>query len=105
MSAVRVSPSSQGPAHDGKVIGKDSVVYTYSQVSNIIDVSVYVRSDVCSCVWQNTRIPSYLIAIAAGNVRYKAFTVPEGKTWSSGLWAEPELIQAAYWEFSRDTTK
>ena len=52
---------------------------------------------------QPVGIPSYLIAIAAGNVRYKAFKTPEGKTWTSGIWAEPELIDAAYWEFSEDT--
>ena len=31
MSAVRVSPPSNGPPHDGKVIGKDLVTYTYNQ--------------------------------------------------------------------------
>lgn len=32
MSAVRVSPPADGPAHDGKVIGKDVVTYEYKQV-------------------------------------------------------------------------
>jgi leukotriene-A4 hydrolase len=50
-------------------------------------------------------IPSYLIAIAAGNVVYRAFDKPAGKNWTSGIWAEPELIDAAYWEFSEDTTR
>ena len=50
-------------------------------------------------------IPSYLIAIAAGNVIYKPFAVPEGKTWTSGVWAEPELMDVAYWEFKEDTTR
>lgn len=27
----------------------------------------------------------------------------EGKTWKTGVWAEPELIDAAYYEFSEDT--
>ena len=33
MSAIRVSPPSDGPAHDGKEIGKDVVTYTYNQVA------------------------------------------------------------------------
>lgn len=33
LSAVRVSPPSDGPAHGGKVIGTDVVVYEYDQVS------------------------------------------------------------------------
>jgi hypothetical protein len=32
LSALRISPPSGGPAHDGKVIGKDLVAYTYDQV-------------------------------------------------------------------------
>jgi leukotriene-A4 hydrolase len=48
-------------------------------------------------------IPSYLIAIAAGNVRYREFPRLDGRNWTSGVWAEPELIDAAYWEFSEDT--
>ncbi|PAV21678.1 leukotriene-A4 hydrolase [Pyrrhoderma noxium] len=84
MSAVRVSPPSNGPPHDGKVIGKDLVTYTYNQP---------------------TSIPSYLIAIASGNVRYKPFAKEEGRNWTSGIWAEPELIDAAYWEFSEDTNR
>ncbi|KAJ7616749.1 peptidase family M1-domain-containing protein [Mycena rosella] len=63
LSAIRVSPPSDGPAHDGKVIGKDIVKYTYDQP---------------------VPIPSYLLAIACGN---------------------PELIDAAYWEFSEDTAR
>ncbi|KAI0089923.1 peptidase family M1-domain-containing protein [Irpex rosettiformis] len=82
MSAIRTSPPADGPPHDGKVIGKDTVTYTYNQP---------------------VPIPSYLIAIAAGNVVYKPFPTVKGKTWKSGIWAEPELIDAAYWEFSEDT--
>lgn len=82
MSAIRVSPPSTGPAHDGKEIGKEKVSYEYNQP---------------------TSIPSYLIAIAVGNVRYKPFPPVKGKEWSCGIWAEPELIDAAYWEFSEDT--
>ncbi|RPD59483.1 zincin, partial [Lentinus tigrinus ALCF2SS1-6] len=48
-------------------------------------------------------IPPYLIAIAIGNFRYRALPKVEGKEWSTGIWAEPELIDAAYWEFSEDT--
>ena len=50
-------------------------------------------------------IPSYLIALAAGNVVYKSFEVPPGKTWTSGVWAEPELIDSAFWEFKEDTAR
>ena len=32
LSAIRVSPPSNGPAHDGKEIGKDVVTYEYKQV-------------------------------------------------------------------------
>ncbi|KAH9949467.1 hypothetical protein B0H21DRAFT_728077 [Amylocystis lapponica] len=79
LSAIRISPPSDGPAHDGKTIGKDAVAYTYTQP---------------------VPIPSYLIAIAAGNVRYHPCPSIAGKQWKSGVWAEPELIDAAYWEFS-----
>ncbi|KAI0757548.1 metalloprotease [Daedaleopsis nitida] len=81
LSAIRVSPPSDGPAHDGKEIGKDVVTYEYKQP---------------------VPIPPYLIAIAAGNFRYRALPKVEGKDWSTGIWAEPELIDAAYWEFSED---
>ncbi|KAI0735797.1 peptidase family M1-domain-containing protein [Earliella scabrosa] len=81
LSAIRVSPPSNGPAHDGKEIGKDVVTYEYKQP---------------------VPIPPYLIAIAVGNFRYRGFPQVEGKDWSIGIWAEPELIEAAYWEFSED---
>ncbi|KAF4623043.1 hypothetical protein D9613_001552 [Agrocybe pediades] len=84
LSARLVSPASDGPPHDGKVIGKELVVYNFAQP---------------------VPIPSYLIAIAVGNVRYRPFSKPKGKTWTSGIWAEPELIDSAYWEFSEDTTR
>ncbi|KAJ7020251.1 peptidase family M1-domain-containing protein [Mycena alexandri] len=84
LSAIRVSPPSDGPAHDGKVIGKDIVTYTYDQP---------------------VPIPSYLLAIACGNVRYRPFPQFEDKQWRTGIWAEPELIDAAYWEFSEDTAR
>ena len=84
LSAIRVSPPADGPPHDGKVIGKDLVTYRYNQP---------------------VAIPSYLIAIAAGDLRYRAFTKPSGKTWSSGIWTEPSLLDAAFWEFSEDTTR
>ncbi|KAJ7284708.1 peptidase family M1-domain-containing protein [Mycena rebaudengoi] len=84
LSAIRVSPPSDGPAHAGKTIGKDAVEYTYDQP---------------------VPIPSYLLAIAAGNVRYRPFPQFEDKTWRTGIWAEPELIDAAYWEFSEDTAR
>lgn len=84
LSAIRVSPPSDGPPHDGKVIGEDPVAYAYNQP---------------------VAIPSYLIAIAVGDLRYRAFTKPAGKTWNSGIWTEPSLLDASFWEFSEDTTR
>ncbi|KAI0063061.1 zincin [Artomyces pyxidatus] len=84
LSAIRVSPASEGPVHDGKTVGTDVVTYFYKQP---------------------VAIPSYLIAIASGNVHYRAFPAIEGKTWKSGVWAEPELMDASYWEFSEDTAR
>ena len=43
---------------------------------------------------QPVLIPPYLIAIAAGNFRYRALPKVEGKAWSTGVWAEPELVDA-----------
>jgi len=84
LSAQRVSPPSDGPPHDGKVIGTELVTYVYDQP---------------------VPIPSYLLAIAVGNVRYKPFSKPSDKQWTSGIWAEPEMIDAAFWEFCEDTTR
>ena len=36
---------------------------------------------------------------------YRPFPALEGKTWTSGVWAEPELIDKSYWEFSEDTAR
>ncbi|KAK0462904.1 uncharacterized protein EV420DRAFT_1627897 [Desarmillaria tabescens] len=82
LSAIRQSPPSDGPAHGGKTVGKDLVEYSYHQP---------------------VPIPSYLIAIASGNVVYRPFPKYEDRDWTSGVWAEPEMIEAAYWEFSEDT--
>lgn len=84
LSAVRVSPPSDGPPHDGKEIGKDPVTYTYRQ---------------------NVPIPSYLLAIAVGDLRYRPFPQFQDKKWKTGVWAEPEVIDSAYWEFSEDTAR
>ena len=97
LSAIRISPPAEGPAHDGKIIGKDLVVYAYNQVCNFVIVR---RAHAHTISRQPVPIPSYLIAIAAGNVRYHPCPALEGKTWKSGVWAEPELIDAAYWEFN-----
>ena len=66
-------------------------------------IYLYQLSAHTDTMHQPVPIPSYLIAIAAGNVVYKPFPPVEGKTWKSGIWAEPELIDSAYWEFSEDT--
>ncbi|KAG8897701.1 hypothetical protein FRB99_007980, partial [Tulasnella sp. 403] len=81
MSALRVSPPSE-TIHGGKEIGKDVVEYQYNQP---------------------VAIPSYLIAIASGNLVYKPFEKLEGKAWTTGVWSEPETIEASYWEFHKDT--
>ncbi|KEP52053.1 leukotriene-A4 hydrolase [Rhizoctonia solani 123E] len=82
MSALRLSPPSDGPAHEGKEMGVESVKYQYNQP---------------------IAIPSYLIAIASGNVVYKPFAPVPGCSWKTGVWTEPEQMDAAFWEFSKDT--
>ncbi|TEB26297.1 leukotriene-A4 hydrolase [Coprinellus micaceus] len=84
LSAIRVSPPSDGPTHDGKALGKDLVSYTFDQP---------------------VAIPSYLLAIAVGDLEYRAFPQFEDKQWKTGVWAEPDVIEKAYWEFSEDTAK
>ncbi|KAJ7223250.1 peptidase family M1-domain-containing protein [Mycena pura] len=84
LSAIRLFPPSDGPAHDGKVVGEDIVKYSYEQP---------------------VPIPSYLLAIASGNIQYRPFPKIADKQWTTGIWAEPELIDAAYWEFSEDTAR
>jgi leukotriene-A4 hydrolase len=54
---------------------------------------------------QPVPIPSYLIAIASANLCYHAFKKLEGKDWTSGVWAEPDIINDAWWEFKEDTTR
>ena len=58
---------------------------------------------------QPTPIPSYLIAIACGHLVYKPIDttdITESTAHVSvGIWAEPELIEAAHWEFSADTRR
>lgn len=100
ISAIRKSPPSDGPPHDGKVIGKDLVTYEYDQVSGR-DGSSLVSWFLT--LFQPVPIPSYLIAIAAGNLVYREFPKIEGKDWTCGVWAEPETIDASYYEFSEDT--
>ncbi|KAI5450536.1 Leucyl aminopeptidase yscIV [Naganishia albida] len=80
LSALRQSPAVEAH-HGGKQVGVDVVEYVYDQP---------------------VPIPSYLIAIASGNLVYKAFPPIEGKKWTAGVWTEPEGIDDAYWEFSAD---
>ncbi|KAF8329109.1 leukotriene-A4 hydrolase [Cantharellus anzutake] len=90
MSALRLSPPAE-EVHGGKEVGKDEVTYEYNQP---------------------VAIPSYIIAIASGNVVYKPFSsssvagqATEPVKWKTGLWTEPEVIDAAYWEFEKDTAR
>ncbi|KAF9455476.1 peptidase family M1-domain-containing protein [Collybia nuda] len=84
LSALCVSPPVDGPAHDGKIVGEDFITYTYNQP---------------------IPIPPYLIAIASGNVCYRAFPQYRDQQWKTGVWAEPGQLESAYWEFSEDTPR
>ncbi|KAF8839904.1 hypothetical protein BDN67DRAFT_1054580 [Paxillus ammoniavirescens] len=83
MSAIRISPPAEAFPR-AEELGMKEVTYEYEQP---------------------VPIPSYLLAIASGNVVYRAFAVPQGKSWTSGVWAEPQLIDAAWQEFNEDTPK
>lgn len=48
---------------------------------------------------QPNAIPSYLIAIAAGELAFASL----GER--TGVWAEPTVLEAAAWEFKRDTER
>lgn len=75
LSALRVSP----PSEQTLAIEKGTKVeYTYSQP---------------------VPIPSYLIAIASGEVAYKRV----GKR--TGVWADPATLDKAVWEFEEDMEK
>ncbi|CED82437.1 leukotriene-a4 hydrolase [Phaffia rhodozyma] len=80
LSASRISPRPEEPIEPGK----DLIVFKFNQP---------------------IKIPAYLVAIASGNLAYKAFKGGrEGeKGWSTGVWTEPENLDAAHWEFSEDT--
>ncbi|KAI9453943.1 peptidase family M1-domain-containing protein [Boletus coccyginus] len=83
MSAVRTAPCLEDFPRKSD-LGKKLVTYEYNQPAPI---------------------PSYLLAIASGSVVYRAFQVPKGKTWTSGVWAESELVDAAWYEFNEDTPR
>ncbi|KAG8864305.1 hypothetical protein FRB96_006126 [Tulasnella sp. 330] len=80
-SALRISPPCE-IIHGGKKVGEDVVEYKYNQP---------------------IAIPSYLIALASGNLVFKSFAKLQTEAWTTGVWAEPETIDAAYFEFSKDT--
>lgn len=114
-SAIRVSPPSE-EVHGGKTVGVDVVEYVYNQVRFLLlHCSHSVITDVSTLPTQPTPIPSYLIAIASGNIIYKPFPphssqqllISQGQKprWTTGVWTEPELMQAAYWEFEADTAR
>ncbi|CEL62166.1 leukotriene-A4 hydrolase [Rhizoctonia solani AG-1 IB] len=83
MSALCLSPPSNDSVHEGKEVGVELVKYQYNQP---------------------IPIPSYLIAIASGNVIYKPFAAVSDRPWKTGVWTEPEQMDAAFWEFSKDTS-
>jgi leukotriene-A4 hydrolase len=100
MSAIRVSPPSSGPIHDGKTVGVDEVQYTYKQVRPF-SLPICIRL----LLFKPIPIAPYLLAIASGNIAFRAFTVPPGSNWTSGIWTEPEMMDRSFWEFSEDTPK
>ncbi|KAG8690146.1 hypothetical protein FRC11_013549 [Ceratobasidium sp. 423] len=105
MSALRLSPPSDGPAHEGKDVGMESVKYQYNQVIDPrnLDILMLMANHALYNVLKPIPIPSYLIAIASGNVVYKSFEPVPGCSWKTGVWTEPEQMDAAFWEFSKDT--
>ena len=100
-----MSPPAEGPVHDGKNLGEDLVSYTFDQVSFITLVKSPQRQRSSFYNVQPIAIPSYLLAIAVGDLEYRAFPQFEDKQWKTGVWAEPDVIERAYWEFSEDTAK
>ena len=68
-------------------------------------ISYSIQIELILHFFQPVEIPTYLIAIVSGDVRYKAFPGVAGRNWSAGIWAEPQIIDAAFWEFSEDTTR
>jgi leukotriene-A4 hydrolase len=93
MSALR-----QSPAEQEKWVPRMEVEYVYDQVSGL------TQGTACVDV-QPVAMPSYLIAIASGELVYRPFKQLEGKNWRTGVWTEPQLMDAAFWEFSEDTPK
>ena len=79
MSAIRKSPAPEEELEFGK-----EIEYVYDQP---------------------VAIPSYLIAIASGELVYRAFDKLPGKEWRTGCWTEPGLMDAVFWEFHKDTAK
>ena len=79
MSGLRQSPPSEEVLEPGK-----EVEYVYDQP---------------------VAIPSYLIAIASGELIYKPFKPVPGRGWRTGVWTEPLMMDAAFWEFREDTAK
>lgn len=88
----------------------DEVEYVYDQVRRPTTQNQRSTHDFIDV--QPVAIPSYLIAIASGNVIYRPFptlsaaaTPAPSPKWRTGLWTEPELMDAAYYEFSADTAR
>lgn len=95
MSALRQSPAPEDKWVPGKV-----VEYVYDQVRARLSVGTMYHSRV-----QPVAIPTYLIAIASGELEYRPFKQLEGRKWRSGCWTEPLMMEDAFWEFSEDTAR
>lgn len=106
MSALRQSPAPEEKWIPGKV-----VEYVYDQVSSRVRHSTASwdlrdSSEIESMLTdQPVPIPSYLIAIASGELEYRPFKQLEGRKWRSGCWTEPLMMEEAFWEFSEDTAR
>ncbi|KAK4705696.1 hypothetical protein P7C70_g496, partial [Phenoliferia sp. Uapishka_3] len=75
-SALRTSPAPDSPLTD--ITDTTTITYVFSQP---------------------IAIPSYLIAISGGEVAFKSLGT------RTGVWSEPGVLDAAVWEFKKDTEK
>lgn len=85
LSGLRQSPKSEEKWVPGK-----EVEYVYDQVSAwlLAPRPGGIRSHADADAHQPVAIPSYLIAIASGELVYRPFKQLEGRKWRSGAWTE-----------------
>lgn len=84
LSGLRQSPKSEEKWVPGK-----EVEYVYDQVSaSELSLLVEVGHQLHADADKPVAIPSYLIAIASGELVYRPFKQLEGRKWRSGAWTE-----------------